>query len=148
MRAAAVVALAFVLTASNGAAAAQAPGPPPRTFRTVAPLVARDSAPNALESGIEGTVTLGPVCPGPQRPDCPPDRPYRATIVINGPSGEVARVTSGEDGRYRVLLAPGSYTLLPQTEPGRLLPHARPIDVVVPPGAVVTVDVPYDTGIR
>jgi hypothetical protein len=99
-------------------------------------------------SGIEGTVTIGPMCPV-ERPDSPcPDQPYAATIVINDSGGdEVGRAKSGEDGRFRVALAPGSYTLVPQS-PASRLPYASEQQVKVRDGAYTHVDIQYDSGIR
>jgi hypothetical protein len=77
----------------------------------------------AVNSGIEGNVTIGPMCPV-ERIDSPcPDQPYAATIVIKDASGkEVARAHSAGDGRFRVALKPGSYTLVPQSPEGAQLP--------------------------
>src|SRR3990170_1189520 len=59
-------------------------------------------------SGIEGLVTIGPMCPVVQEGTPCPDQPYEATIVVEDADGdEVARTQSGEDGLYRVDGAPG-----------------------------------------
>lgn len=102
----------------------------------------------SVNSGIEGTVTIGPMCPV-ERPDSPcPDQPYAATIVIKDSDGhEVARAKSGEDGRFSVALAPGSYTLVPQS-PASRLPYASEQQVEVRYGVYKHVEVQYDSGIR
>ena len=107
-----------------------------------------DSNGQPPSSGIEGLVTIGPVCPV-ERIDTPcPDKPYQATIVVKNEGGdEVARELSGKDGRFRVALAPGSYTLAPQSGSGGL-PFAKEQQVEVQAGAFTTVGVQFDSGIR
>jgi hypothetical protein len=108
-----------------------------------------DNGSTSTSSGIEGSVTIGPVCPV-VRIDTPcPDQPYAATIVIDDGQGrEVTRTKSGDDGRFRLALAPGSYTLVPQSPNGSSMPHANSQQVDVRDGAYTHVDVQYDSGIR
>jgi len=100
-------------------------------------------------SGIDGLVTIGPVCPV-ERIDTPcADKPYQATLVIQDEQGlEVVRVQSGEDGRYRVDVAPGTYRLLPQWPNEGGPPTASEQQVEVRANAYTHVDVQYDSGIR
>ena len=100
-------------------------------------------------SGIEGMVTIGPLCPV-QREDLPcPDRPFEATIVIEDQDGnEVARVDSDRDGRFRILLAPGRYSLVPQGPNPRLPPYAEEQQIEVTPDTFTQVTIRYDSGIR
>ncbi len=76
------------------------------------------------DSGVEGTVTIGPTCPV-QRIDSPcPDRPYEATIIVlDGARRQVAEVRSAADGHFRVLLAPGRLHAEPSV--ARRLPTRR-----------------------
>jgi hypothetical protein len=106
-----------------------------------------DNGSSTVNSGVEGNVMIGPMCPV-EREDTPcPDQPYAATIVIEDDDGnEVARTQSGEDGRYRIALPPGSYTLVPQS-PGTL-PYASEQKVEVREGAYTQADISYDSGIR
>jgi hypothetical protein len=106
-------------------------------------------APPAAGSGIEGRVTIGPTCPV-VRADSPcPDRPYAAEIRVVAASGEeVARVRSGEDGRFRVDLRPGTYTLVPEGSSAKGPPHAEPETVTVSQGRYTQVSIAYDSGIR
>jgi hypothetical protein len=90
--------------------------------------------------------------PTPDRPGilpCP-DQPYQATLIILDSRGnQAARVTSGADGRYRVVLPPGPYTVVPlPPAEGARWPLASSVNVTVPPGIFVVVDIHYDTGIR
>lgn len=100
-------------------------------------------------SGIEGTVTIGPMCPVVRQDTPCPDEPYEATVVIEDESGdEVATAQSGEDGRFRVSLAPGTYTLAPQSPNEGAPPFASEQQVEVREGAYTQVSVSYDSGIR
>lgn len=101
-------------------------------------------------SGISGIVLVGPQCPVQvQGQECP-DEPLAAElrIVARASGAEVARVTSGEDGRFTVDLAPGEYTIEPLSPPDAPLPAGTPIDVVVRAGEFSEVTVSYDSGIR
>ncbi len=106
------------------------------------------SVPSApIDSGIRGYVQLGPTCPVVTR-DVPCTTPYAALLVIlDIEQQEVARVTSGEDGRFEVLLAPGEYTITP-TPGGDSLPSAPPLSVSVLPGSFTEIEINYDSGIR
>lgn len=100
-----------------------------------------------LDSGIRGFVRLGPTCPVETR-DVPCTTPYVAVLVIlDADDREVARVTSGEDGRFEVLLPPGEYTIAP-TPGGDPLPSAPPQSVSVVAGSFTEIEINYDTGIR
>ena len=67
-------------------------------------------------------------------------------VVLTANGNEAGRTTSNQDGSYAFALPPGPYTLEPQAA-GGIIRGSPPIDVVVPDG-VVTIDIPYDTGIR
>jgi hypothetical protein len=100
-----------------------------------------------LDSGIQGTVLLGPTCPVEQAGQSPCVTPYPGVLVITDTDEhQVARITAGGDGRFRLALAPGDYVILP--EPGDPFPQAQPIDVTVVPGQFADVQVNYDSGIR
>jgi len=97
--------------------------------------------------GIEGLVTMGPMCPVQTVDDPCPDAPYRAWIdVLTARGAHVTRFRSAEDGTFRVGLRPGQYILDPQTD-GRLpMASAQTVDVVL--GEYTDVLVSYDSGIR
>lgn len=98
---------------------------------------------------VGGLVTLGPLCPVVREGEPCPDQPYEATLVIlNAAGDQVTSVRSGPDGRYRVALTPGTYTIVPQSPPDTSLPAAAPVEVTVVARQWVTVDISYDTGIR
>jgi hypothetical protein len=98
-------------------------------------------------SGIAGQVMLGPICPGPERPDRVCERPYEATIIVLDQQGRVlSQVRSNAAGQFRVPLTPGIYTLRPEA-PGRL-PRAAEQTVRVESGQFTQVEIRYNTGIR
>jgi hypothetical protein len=103
-----------------------------------------DQTPN-LPSGVRGTVLL---CPGPPDPEStaqPCDTPYKAQLaILDGDGKVVTKVTSGDDGRFQVDLAPGEYTLAPQN--GDPYPTAPSMPVIVVAGQYTDVQVNYDNG--
>jgi hypothetical protein len=106
---------------------------------------------NASESGIEGQVSIGPICPV-ERPDqlCP-DKPLAASIEIQNQDDPDHNLTirSGEDGRFRVKLAPGKYKFTPMApNPGSPLHAPGPQSVTVESGKYAHVTIKYDSGIR
>jgi hypothetical protein len=102
---------------------------------------------------ISGIATAGPVCPVERPGDsaCAARPVSGATIVVTTPGGaEVARVTTGADGRFVVDLPEGDYILVPQPVEG-LMGTAPPVPISVPSaGSPAPSPFPllYDTGIR
>jgi hypothetical protein len=99
------------------------------------------------DSGIRGTVRIGPVTPV-QRQGEPADAPFATGVVVRDVSGNViARTRSAADGSFTVRLVPGSYTVegdggtTPPTPPA-------PQSVTVRAHEFVTVTLVYDSGIR
>jgi hypothetical protein len=99
-------------------------------------------------SGIEGQVLIGPRCPV-ERADSPcPDLPIAALVSVKDPAGEfLGPARAGADGRFRIELPAGSYTVLAHeiSDNPRI---ARPQTVTVEPGAFVSVTLVIDSGIR
>ena len=109
-----------------------------------------DPVPN--QQPISGRATAGPTCPverNPPDPACAPRPVAGAVLLIQDRAGaEVARVTTGKDGRFSVALAPGAYRLVPQRV-ASFMGAARPVDFQVEAGqATPPLEVSYDTGIR
>jgi hypothetical protein len=103
-------------------------------------------------SNVTGTVTAGPTCPvvtDPPDPSCADRLVEGAVLVVAALDGvEVARTTSGPDGRFALSLAPGAYRLEPQPVEG-LMGTAAPIEFWVELGGpAADLVVSYDTGIR
>lgn len=101
--------------------------------------------------GIAGEVVLGPSCPvmGPGMEEECADKGYQTTLVVKtkDEKREVARVRSGADGRFRVTLAPGEYSVGPLPGAGQL-PVCKMQFVTVEPGQFAPIAIHCDTGIR
>ena len=98
-------------------------------------------------SGIHFTATIGPTCPGPERPGQVCTQPYAGLFsVMDNTGAEVMRVTTDQNGQATIDLPPGEYTLTPKIE-GRF-PSGAPAAVTVLSGQYVEVSVELDTGIR
>src|SRR6202022_4096127 len=104
------------------------------TILTLA-LAACGSQPAQPGTGIQGLVQAGPPCPVERiTSPCPP-HPLAATIVVrDGTGAEVTRFRSGADGRFKVDLRPGTYTLLGLTICSSFLPRPIPTSATAPPG--------------
>lgn len=97
-------------------------------------------------SGIDGEVILRPVSPV-ERPGMVNQRPYQALIgVADGTGRVVAEVRSDPDGRFRIILEPGTYVLHPASD--AIYPQAPAQTVTVTRDRFTPVRVIYDSGIR
>jgi hypothetical protein len=101
------------------------------------------------DSGIRGTVLLGPTCPVETMESPCPDRPLADVEVQVLQGGDVVdTVRSDGDGRFTLALDPGEYVLQAVVEEGGPGMSARPVDVSVTSGEFADVTVPVDSGIR
>ena len=100
-----------------------------------------------VDSGVRGTVTLGPTTPACMV-DVPCSRPYATRIVVrNARTGRRVRVVhSGEKGRFGVRLRPGRYRL--RASGGRPFPSCQAVTVRVYRTAFTRVSLDCDTGLR
>lgn len=103
---------------------------------------------------IFGTATAGPVCPvEPASPDpsCAPRPVSGAVIVITDTASgtEVARVSTGPDGSYSVVLPrTGTFVVTGLPKKG-LLGTPAPVTITLSvPGQRERIDLAWDTGIR
>ena len=99
-------------------------------------------------SGIEGTVTIGPQCPVEQAGSPCPDAPYVAAITVSSDGDMVEEGRSDADGRYRITLAPGTYTVVAGPLDGMGIATGAPVEVVVTDGSFARIDLSVDSGIR
>jgi|SRR5215468_5621868 len=103
------------------------------------------------DGGIEGKVVMGPMCPVERKDQPCPDKPLEASIEIQGQDDQdnKRRIRSGKDGRFRIDLAPGKYTLTPiSPNPGAPPRAPGPQSVTVESGKYIHVTIKYDSGIR
>jgi hypothetical protein len=98
-------------------------------------------------SGIEGQVLIGPVCPAYKDDETCENEPYQATISVLDKSEQlIKRFNTNEEGFFQVNLEPGTYILRPES-PGQL-PRADKQVITVIQGEYLTVNITYDSGIR
>ena len=103
-----------------------------------------------VDSGIEGRVLIGPMCPVVQEGTPCPDRPYQATIVVWNAdrTKKVRTFTTAATGRFRVPLPPGDYYIDPQPPDSGGPPTPIPQTVTVPANRFLQITIEYDSGIR
>ncbi len=99
------------------------------------------------DSGVEGQVLIGPVCPVEQQGETCPDRPYQATLIVKDPKGEkIVQIETDEDGKFKIPLEPGSYILVPESTD--MLPFASEQPFTVVKGEYTQLTIAFDSGIR
>ena len=100
-----------------------------------------------IDSGIEGAVWIGPICPVVREGEECPDQPYQAVLTVTSPRGErIVQVQAEADGSFRIPLPPGEYILHPESP--NVMPFAQEQSFVVMESRFTRVDVNYDSGIR
>ena len=110
-------------------------------------LAACTPPPTPTDSGIEGQVFIGPMCPVVQEGQECPDQPYQAVLTVLSPDGrEIVQIQTDEQGIFKIPLTPGEYILRPESP--NVLPFASEQSFVVESGMFTQVIVNYDSGIR
>jgi hypothetical protein len=100
-----------------------------------------------IDTGLTGLVLRGPITPVCME-NVPCDAPFAATFVVTRSGRGVATFASSSDGRFTVLLAPGSYRIVPTAAAPLLNPTAQGQDVVVGTAGLTSDTLFFDTGIR
>ena len=99
------------------------------------------------DSGVEGQVVIGPMCPVVQEGQPCPDQPYPATLTVNSRDGnKITQVRADQQGHFRIALKPGDYILHPESS--NAMPFAAEQAFHVESGHFVQLRVSYDSGIR
>ena len=103
--------------------------------------------PTPSSTGIEGVIMISPSRPGPIRKDTPSTAPAQNVhfVVKNGDAPVTSFTTDGE-GRFRVSLPPGHYTVL-REDPGARIGHWR-FEADVKSGEMTKVQWVADSGMR
>jgi len=99
------------------------------------------------DSGLEGQVFIGPMCPlvGPGQ-ECP-NQPYEAILTINSAEGgRITQVQTDQQGRFRLALKPGKYILHPESS--NAMPFSAEQSISIEAGRFTQLLVKYDSGIR
>ena len=89
------------------------------------------------------------MCPVVQVNNPCPDKPYPTSLMVQDTNGKtIAQVPTDANGNFRIPLAPGKYTLIPDDPNGGAPPSAQPIEFTVNAGQFTPVTITYDSGIR
>lgn len=106
-----------------------------------------DATGSSLSTGLEGTVRRGPIQPV-CRPDQPCDAPFSARFEVRSGERHIAYFRSDSAGDFEVRLAPGEYTVAPDSFAPLLGAIWQTKAVVVGSAGLTHVEFDFDTGIR
>jgi hypothetical protein len=99
-------------------------------------------------TGLTGVVIRGPITPV-CRVDVPCDAPFSATFTVQRAGARVAQFQSDASGQFTVFLAPGAYTVVPNSDTPIISPGSQAKSVTVADtGQLTIVRLTFDTGIR
>jgi hypothetical protein len=109
---------------------------------------ARMKAETAPGTGIEGSVRISPTHGGPVKEGEPDSAPLsNAAIIIEGATGSTKTITTDDQGRFKIELAPGTYSL--RTEKTGMRGRGCGVkDIEVSAGKFKQVELKCDTGMR
>ena len=108
-------------------------------------------SPASASKGILiGEVVAGPTCPvATAEQPCPPRAVPNRLIMIETLSGAIVmKVTTDQHGRFRIMLAPGTYRVLVPPDGNPFPTQRTPQQVTVIAGQTMQVLIELDTGIR
>ena len=117
-----------------------------RSLAVLALLVSCGMQGRAPSGGITGVVTTGPMCPVVVQGSPCPDRPWTGTVRAVSSSGAPVEAQTDAQGRYRLLLANGTYEVTPVLEGAAS--SASPTEVTVSDESMQVLDLHVDSGIR
>lgn len=101
----------------------------------------------APESGIEGSISISPIRGGPERVGVPNSAPLRNTdFVVENAAGVVVSFKTDEEGRFRVPLPPGRYTV--RAAVMKKIGRCGPFDVEVDAAGFKQLQFACDSGMR
>ena len=102
----------------------------------------------ALNTGLEGRITISPSHGGPVRVDEDSSKPLaNTTFVATNDTGAATEFTTDDQGHFKILLAPGHYTI---TKKGQSKGIGRygPFDALVVAGQITRLEWQCDSGMR
>lgn len=106
-----------------------------------------DESRKSPDGVVEGTVTIGPMCPVVQENVPCPDQPFQGTFsVFAADGGKVTEFQTDEQGKFRVELPSGDYVL--HLESPKPMRTAKDIPFKVDENKFTLLDITLDSGIR
>ena len=112
----------------------------------VAAACAQPTAPSPT-TGLTGVVVRGPITPVCQV-QAPCDAPFSASFTVEQNGRRVAQFQSDANGRFTVMLATGTYRIVPGSDAPILSPQSQIKSAEVLQGELTEVRLEFDTGIR
>ena len=103
---------------------------------------------------IQGRLTIGPVCPGPERLDRPCEPPpemyaaHRLIVLSADTSTKIMEITMDAKGYYKAELPPGAYVMDFAPRDIGMPGGFPPTPFVIEPGKTSQLDLDIDTGMR
>ena len=99
-------------------------------------------------TGLEGEIRIGPIHGGPTRIGVPDSKPLANTaFVVKKDEKIIASFETNDEGRFRVSLSPGKYTISQRDWKGKIGGYG-PFEVEIVAGQMKKVQWECDTGIR
>jgi hypothetical protein len=99
-------------------------------------------------TGIEGVISISPIHGGPTRVGVSDSKPLaNVEFIAQSEKGIATSFTTDEQGRFRVLLTPGRYTVSKKEKSGRIGSYG-PFEVDVADGKMTKVQWNCDSGMR
>ena len=101
-------------------------------------------------TGLEGEIRISPIRGGPDRIGVPNSKPLAHTVFEIRKEGQTIAIASFEtddQGRFRISLPPGKYTVLKQGARGRI-GSIGPFEVEIVAGQMKKVQWEADSGLR
>jgi hypothetical protein len=109
------------------------------------------ASPKTSDSGIRGTVLLGPTCPVEKIPPDPAcaDKPYKINLVLTiaDQSRIITEFSSDTNGKFTVKIQPGEYAIR-SAAAANILPYCSHDALKVEANKFTDIIVSCDTGIR
>lgn len=100
------------------------------------------------ETGIEGVIAISPSHGGAVRPGMASSKPLvNTTFVVSNATSAVEEFTTDDQGRFKVALTPGRYSVARKGEQHKIGRYG-PFDVDVTAGQITKVAWRCDTGMR
>jgi hypothetical protein len=119
------------------------------TLAKILLLASVNASAATMTTGVSGIVHRTPAHPGPQRIGESGRAPMAgaAVQVLDANHRVVARVTTGEDGRFSAAVPAGKYSL--EVDVGAaVLPRCGSAEAVVQDGKITDVELECDSGMR